>query len=124
LQECLIDEPFEMKSALSSLLGLGLLTLSGCDDVSTADQAIAVAERACADTTHHGQFALKPDEKLAWLAYPQSAETGKGDGWLVAASYDASRPGNGSEPPAMAYVRIEFFVPRNGKPGHCIGMVD
>lgn len=113
-----------MNSAYSALLSLGLLALSGCDDVRTADQAIAVAERACADTLYHGQFALKPSEKLGWLAYPQNPETGKGDGWLVAASYDASRPGNGSQPPAMAYVRIELFVPRKGKPAQCVGMVD
>jgi hypothetical protein len=113
-----------MNFAPSALLGLGLLALSGCDDVSTPDQAIAVAERACAGTTQHGEFALKPDQKLAWLAYPQSAETGKGDGWLVASSYDASRPGNGSEPPTMAYVRLEIFVPRKGKPAQCFGTVD
>jgi hypothetical protein len=113
-----------MKFAHLALSGLGLLALSGCDDVRTADQAIAVAERACADTLYHGEFALKPDEKLGWLAYPRNAESGKGDGWLVASSYDASRPGNGTKPPVMAYVRIELFVPRRGKPARCIGMVE
>jgi hypothetical protein len=113
-----------MKSAYAALLGFELLALSGCDDVGTSDQAIAAAERACADVIYHGSFPPKPGEQLRWLAHPQNAEIGKGDGWLVASSYDDSGPGNGSEPPHLAYIRIEVFVPRKGKPARCVGMVD
>ena len=94
------------------------MALSGCDDVSDSDEAIAAAEQACAHVIYQGAVPPKQGDKPGWLAYPQKSEDGLIKGWRVYGDYDAS--GNGG----LAYVQLEVFVPRNGKPTDCVGIVN
>jgi hypothetical protein len=107
------SEVTPQKSIILLWLGfVGLTTLSGCDDVRSADQAVAVAERACAGVIKPGHRQIK------WQVAPGTSKSGLGDGWQVQGVYDASEPG------LLSLITLDVFVPKNGNSSECLSITN